>query len=170
MHSAVVEQEPEAPQVVDMPQRETRRKMFEKAKSAPVAIDIMVEKQKALPAAETAAPAVVTPPAKKLALVYVENPRNLSGPAKVVNANELIINGENIFLYGIYANPQSTAGQNAKKYLEEIVADKTVDCVIGAYTLQAIATGICTVGNLNINKALVDAGYSKDVALTSQDQ
>lgn len=172
-----------AVKVVDMPVKESRRKMFEKAKSAPVAIDIM--QPRALSANETNSPAATTnqvsansdakmvvnqakvqPAKKKLALVYVNEPKFIFGPTKVINANELVVNRENVFLYGIYVDPNTTKGQEAKIFLDKTIDNQPVNCKIEAYTYQDVATGICIVNGINLNQLLVEKGFSKDVALT----
>lgn len=163
-----------AAKVVDMPVKETRRKMFEKAKSIPVAVDIMKQPKTAEPAmpqfknaavVNTPAVSITAPAKKKLALVYVDKPKNIVGYAQVTNANELLINKETIFLYGIYVDPNTSKGQEAKVYLDKTIGTQPVSCSVNAYTYQGIATGICRVGTLNINKALVENGFSKNVAL-----
>lgn len=172
-----------AAKVVDMPVKEGRRKMFEKAKSAPVAIDIMqqksqiaedVVKSSSLSQTEAGVSQPSTPkdnnqqpaPAKKkLALVYVKEPKFIFGPGQVINANELNINGESIFLYGIYVDPNTDKGQEAKVYLQKTIAAQPVNCRVEAYTYQGIATAICVVNGINLNKALVENGYSKNVSL-----
>ncbi len=168
-----------AAKVVDMPVKDVRRKTFERAKSAPVAVDIMVQNasrqsdaaaQKPLPATSSTdgkqmAARPEQPAKKKLNLVYVSEAKNISGLAQIVNANEIKINGETIFLYGIYVNPNTEKGRIAKNFLIHTINGRPVDCVIEAYTYQGIATGICSAGKTNLNKALVDGNYSKNVAL-----
>ena len=164
------------PRVVNIPQKETRRKMFEKAKTKPVAIDILAKQKTVSQTAEPSAPASVSaassqpqPTAKKkLALVYLEQPEKLSGNAIIVNANELIVDGKGLFLFGIYADPLSPRGVEAKRFLEQTVSGKTVDCEIPAYTYQSVPTGICKAGEISLNHALVDNGYSKNVALDTE--
>lgn len=170
-----------AAKVIDMPVKEIRRKMFEKAKAAPVAIDIMQQRDTITVPADHPVPdtekvvvvssSAVNQPAvkKKLALVYVNEPKTISGPAIVANANELIINNETIFLFGIYVDPNTSKGQEAKVFLDKTIGGRNVDCNIEAYTYQGIATGICNVGQTNLNKALVDKGMSKNVALELND-
>lgn len=159
--------------VVDMPVKDTGRKMFEKAKSGPQAIDIL-EKRRAAIQENTAAVgsrtqnapvAQVEKPKKKLPLVYVNEPKAINGTAKVINANEIVINGETLFLYGIYVDPNTRKGQEAKVFLDKTINGEVVDCNIEAYTYQGIATGICRVKEINLNKELVEQGYSKNVAL-----
>lgn len=173
--SSTADKNAPASKVVDMPVKEVRRKTFERAKSAPVAVDIMLKNtaaQKApevfsapSPTQQKAAPQPEQPAKKKLPLVYVSEAKNIKGLAQVVNANEIKINGESIFLYGIYVNPNTEKGRLAKNFLIQTINGREVDCVIEAYTYQGIATGICSVSNTNLNKALVDGNYSKNVAL-----
>ena len=152
-----VEPAPKKPaaKVVDVPVKESRRKMFERAKSAPVVVTEAVS-QPAVPAAKRQ---------KKLELVYLKEPKTVSGTAEVTNANEMTVGGIEMFLYGIYADPVSGNGIAAAEYLRQATQGQTVTCTISAYTYQSIATAVCRVGNINLNRELVDRGYSKNVAL-----
>ncbi len=172
-------------QLVEMPKmtpKAVRRQMFEKAKSAPVAVDILTTEealavpgfqteggknaQKQAPVVETAAlkQQVITVP-RKLPLVYLDVPKEISGGIKVHNANEIEVGGTYLFLYGVYINPDSSEGINAKNFLEIMTKGQQVRCMILAYTYQDIATGMCYVGTKNINQTLVDEGLSRNVAL-----
>ena len=160
----------ETQKVVNVPIKESKRKVFEKAKSQPVAIDIMVEKKEQVINLETSKseddkPQETIANKKKLALNYLENPENISGPAKIINANELNVDGKHLFLYGIYVDPVSPRGVEAKKFLQQTISNNQVTCEIIAYTYQSIPTGLCKVKDININWLLVDNGYSKNVAL-----
>ena len=158
--------------VVNIPLKESRRKAFERAKSQPVAIDIMVEKKEQIANAKEAHPSNQTQTTsnknsnkKKLALNYLEKPETISGKATVSNANEFVINGKTLFLYGIYVEPVSPRGVEAKNFLKQTINNQIVTCSIIAYTYQSIPTGLCKVGNIDLNWLLVDNGYSKNVAL-----
>lgn len=180
-------------QLVGMRQKAVRRQMFEKAKSAPQAVDIL-ENEEVVPVSEIkrdeqpqpAADVVQeyndkiselssrnTAPAgsatitvsQKLPLVYLKDPVPVSGKALVQNANEIIVDGTYIFLYGIYVDPNLPKGIEAKKYLEQFVKDKVVRCNIVAYTYQDIATALCYVDDDSINQRLVDEEFSRNVAL-----
>ena len=180
-------------QLVGMRQKAVRRQMFEKAKSAPQAVDIL-ENEEVVPVSEIkrdeqpqpAADVVQeyndkiselssrnTAPAgsatitvsQKLPLVYMKDPVPVSGKALVQNANEIIVDGTYIFLYGIYVDPNLPKGIEAKKYLEQFVKDKVVRCDIVAYTYQDIATALCYVDDDSINQRLVDEEFSRNVAL-----
>lgn len=180
-------------QLVGMRQKAVRRQMFEKAKSAPQAVDIL-ENEEVVPVSEIkrdeqpqpAADVVQeyndkiselssrnTAPAgsatitvsQKLPLVYLKDPVSVSGKALVQNANEIIVDGTYIFLYGIYVDPNLPKGIEAKKYLEQFVKDKVVRCDIVAYTYQDIATALCYVDVDSINQRLVDEEFSRNVAL-----
>lgn len=102
---------------------------------------------------------------KKLPLVYLNRAEEVTGKVRVNNANELEIKGKTVFLYGIYVDPRTQKGIEAKNYLKSLVADQDVNCSIEAYTYQGIATARCSVNGIDINRALVDGGYSKNVAL-----
>ncbi len=161
-------------QVVDRPIKTSGRKMFEKAKSAPILVRTQIdvstntlEESKNLKAnvvAETKSEQK-TNIKKKLNLKYLDEPKKISGEAIIHNANELSINNEYIFLYGIYTDPNSENGIKAETYLRSETEGKIVECLINAYTYQNIATAICMVDGLDINRELVSLGYSKNVAL-----
>lgn len=150
--------------VVDMPAKESRRKMFERAKSAPVVVTEPAAKNVAAkPAvASAAAPAPVK---KKLNLKYLDQPKKISGATIIHNANELTVGGTRLFLHGIYAEPASENGRAAADYLSRTIANNLVSCEILAYSFQNVATAICYVGETNLNRELVNLGYSKNVAL-----
>lgn len=180
-------------QLVGMRQKAVRRQMFEKAKSAPQAVDIL-ENEEVVPVSEikrdeqpqpaadvvqeyndkiselssrntaSAGSATITV-SQKLPLVYLKDPVPVSGKALVQNANEIIVDGTYIFLYGIYVDPNLPKGIEAKKYLEQFVKDKVVRCDIVAYTYQDIATALCYVDDDSINQRLVDEEFSRNVAL-----
>lgn len=180
-------------QLVGMRQKAVRRQMFEKAKSAPQAVDIL-ENEEVVPVSEIKRDEQPQPAAdvvqeyndkiselssrnmapagsstvtvsQKLPLVYLKDPISVSGKALVQNANEIIVDGTYIFLYGIYVDPNLPKGIEAKKYLEQFVKDKVVRCDIVAYTYQDIATALCYVDDDSINQRLVDEEFSRNVAL-----
>ncbi len=176
-------------QLVGTKQQAIRRQMFEKAKSAPQAVDILenqevvsveeVKKEQALAQmqeveaekSEALGENVVQTQKQKvvisetLPLIYIKNSIAIEGAAEVQNANEMVVNGTYVFLYGIYVDPNLPKGIEAKKYLEVLVKDKKVHCDIVAYTYQEIATALCYVDGESINQKLVDEGFSKNVAL-----
>ena len=102
---------------------------------------------------------------RNLPLIYLDVPKEVIGVTKVYNANEIEVDGTYIFLYGIYVNPETELGLEAKKFLENVVKNQVVRCSIVAYTFQDIATGMCYVGGENINRMLVTHKFSKNVAL-----
>lgn len=154
------------PEVVDMPAKEGRRRMFEKAKSSSsvVAIDIM-QNQQVANSGQAAPAATEAKQKKKLPLYYINEPVNINGTATVINANEIKIGTESIFLYGIYVDPNTSKGIEGREALQNLISGKIVNCAVSAYTYQGVATGICSVDNININKVMVESGYSKNVAL-----
>lgn len=176
-------------QLVGTKQQAIRRQMFEKAKSAPQAVDILenqevvsveeVKKEQALAQmqeveaekSEALGENVVQTQKQKvvisetLPLIYIKNSIAIEGAAEVQNANEMVVDGTYVFLYGIYVDPNLPKGIEAKKYLEVLVKDKKVHCDIVAYTYQEIATALCYVDGESINQKLVDEGFSKNVAL-----
>ena len=176
-------------QLVGTKQQAIRRQMFEKAKSAPQAVDILenqevvsveeVKKEQALAQmqeveaekSEALGENVVQTQKQKvvisetLPLIYIKNSIAIEGAAEVQNANEMVVDDTYVFLYGIYVDPNLPKGIEAKKYLEVLVKDKKVHCDIVAYTYQEIATALCYVDGESINQKLVDEGFSKNVAL-----
>ncbi len=161
------------PQEVQNPV-EVRRKMFEKAKQAPDTIDVLKTIQNQQKVKEIAseaqansdkgAPQTETKE-KKLPLIYAQNKEVVEGHAQVKNANELIVNGIRYYLHGIYVNPDSSQGIKAQQLLETVIAENIVKCKIIAYTYQNIGTVNCYVNSENINRLLVEKGYSKNVDL-----
>lgn len=159
--------------------QEIRRQMFEKAKGDAKSIDILHQPQPepvelpesaAAPVPQkTEIPAAVpdtkTQRQKSLDLIYLPETQELTGIARVVNANELEIKGTQLFLYGVYVNPKTAQGFNAASFLKDQTSGKVVKCLIDAYTRQGVPTGVCYVGTRNLNKALVEEGLSADVAL-----
>ena len=123
-----------------------------------------------------AEPEVVTPEQKKIVknaeytlpqkkysgLDYLDEPKNVSGDAVVLSVNELMVDGADIFLYGIYASPSSEKGIRGREFLKNVVKGEKVECKILAYTQgDKIATGECFVNGENLSKLLVEQGYSK---------
>ena len=161
---------PQKVQVIDRHTKTSGRKMFERAKSAPVVvrtqINAKIEPKKSVVAIQEKNKSIVKSENKRnLKLKYLSEPKKVSGKAIIQNANELIINEEYVFLYGIYAEPNSENGIKAETYLRSETEGKTVECMINAYTYQNIATAICSASGVELNRELVNLGYSKNVAL-----
>lgn len=176
-----------AGKVVNLPENSPqaiRRQMFERAQNtAPKAVDIMQQPNDIQvaqiisqedssgaadpkPAEKTVLPEKAKEKAKKkLDLIYLVTPQEFTGEATVRNANELIIDGNNIFLFGIYVDPSSPKGIEGKAYLKKLIQGAPVKCIAEAYTKQGYATAFCFAGGKNLNYEMVDSGYSKDVAL-----
>lgn len=178
--------------VVETPadQQNTHRRMFEKAQPASDGpkIDIMKQPQKDIvdvvedtvfsdPATQTQQPAVPSvsnrptvyegfeAPQDRLGLIYLNNPQEIRGEAIIINANELYIGNDAIILFGIYVDPNTSKGIQAKEFLEDYIGFNTIRCVIQAYTKEGAATGYCFQNGVNLNYLMVDKGFSKDVAL-----
>lgn len=101
-----------------------------------------------------------------LELIYLTEAEKIYHTADVVGANSLYINGVYVYLYGIYTNPDYYDEAEAKQFLEKIVEGKKVHCDIVAYTSQGqAATALCFIDGELINKAMVDAGLAKNIAL-----
>ena len=63
---------------------------------------------------------------RNLPLIYLDEPKEVIGVTKVYNANEIEVDGTYIFLYGIYVNPETELGLEAKKFLENVVKNQVV--------------------------------------------
>ena len=143
------QEQPEAPKFVSEPPKSTLTPRTDKEHSAELPpIDITVKTQQ-----------------PKLDLIYLDTPQEISGEAYVVNANEIIIANNDIFLFGIYVNPNSREGMIGKDFLQKFIGSDPVYCRIEAYTRQGIATGMCYVRQISINHTLVNNGISQNVAL-----
>ena len=98
-------------------------------------------------------------------LRYLDEPEEISGEARVYNANEMEVGGTYVFLYGVYSNPRSARGVKAAVFLRDALKGETVKCRILAYTADNVATGECFAGGISINKILVARGFSDRVTL-----
>lgn len=176
----IVDVEPKSVKMVEVQKKSSGRKMFERAKSAPIVKTIQtnsnelpiipdnVVEEKDVIVEKQYVPSVAveqTEPQKKLDLVYVDEDKKIIGMAIVINPNEIKVGNTELFLHGIYVYPKSSKGKLAKKFLLDTINGKDVECDIKAYTYQSIPTAICMINGVNINKQLVDLGYSKNVAL-----
>ena len=159
------------------------RKAFAKADSAPQAVDIMKREenvpQGVVPILSGTAEVRVMPSVSTdgslnsiggyrydvPSLIYLENPRDISGISFVYHANAIDVNGVYVMLFGVYADPQTEKGVNAALFLEKLIENKNVSCKIVAFTTQNVPTGICFIDNMNINRLLVLKGLSENVAL-----
>lgn len=155
--------------------QEIRRQTFEKSKETPNTVDAlrtaqlqeerMRQRQKASSSRANKQVAGTEQASKKLPLVFVNTNEQINATAEVVNANELRLNGKTYFLHGIYVDPKSPKGLDAKKFLQSVVAQNIIQCQVKAYTYQGVGTVICQVNGENINWLLVNRGYSRNVAL-----
>lgn len=163
-------------QVVDIPQNNPqnnmRRKMFEKASTTPEPIDVLktVSVTPAVPENNPAAAKIesgrrLTEAQKKLPLIYTDKDEEIAGIAKISNPNEIEISGKTYFFYGIYVDPNTQTGLIARNFLRNLIGENVVHCKIIAYTYQNVGTVRCYVNGEDINRTLVDQGYSKNVAL-----
>ncbi|MCQ2740796.1 MAG: hypothetical protein MJ210_01585 [Alphaproteobacteria bacterium] len=159
----------------------SNRRAFAKAQEVPVDVKATLENQKKFSAkSEAVAQKTVSDQQQSeqavekpvlfnriagLDLVYETVPYKLSGTVKVINANELAVNGTVVFLYGIYSAPSSQSGIQGKNYLQDNINGKNVDCWVGAKTKDGLLTAVCFYNGININQRLVDLKYSKNVGL-----
>ncbi len=163
-------------QIIETPETDnianTRRQIFEKSKEAPNTIDALktaqLQEERMRRTQKTPrqnSPYEVQSSSKKLPLVYVNNNEEVKDTAEVLNANELKIDGKTYFLHGIYVDPKTPKGMEAKSFLQSVIAQNIIECLIKAYTYEGVGTIICTVNGENINWMLVNRGYSQNVAL-----
>ena len=169
---AVPESENPPAKVVEVPVKKSSRTMFEQAKSAPVIVPEALQNVAPVVAKEpenAVLPAAVSqqtePVKKKLPLKYLEKPQTVSGVATIISANELKIGSIAMFMHGVYADPKSANGAAAFEFLYSETLNKNVFCQIVAYTYQGVATALCSVDGINLNRELVKRGLSKNVAL-----
>lgn len=142
----------ETPQIIN-------RRAFQKAQEIPIDVE------KTLQLVKENAKNITFKRVDNLGLTYLDEPIKVNGKIEVVNANELIINGERFFLYGIYTQPSSEKGQKALHYLMEKLNNQNADCYVGAYTRDGVGTVICMCQGANVNQNLVELGYSKNITL-----
>lgn len=99
-------------------------------------------------------------------LAYISEPEVLYDTIKIVDPNAIYINNTYMYLYGIYSNPQYYNVADAEAYLQSLTEGHKVRCDIVAYTVQTqAATALCFVGDIFINKAMVDNGFADNIAL-----
>lgn len=157
----------------------SKRKAFQKSDKKPEAVDVL-RRERLMQSAEpqvreetyqvSSQVVVSSKPVSevkkdKLPLIYAQTVEYVNGVAEVINANEISINGTKYFLHGVYVDPLSEKGMAAQTFLQDMVSDKVLNCQIKAYSYQGVGTLICTVNGQNINRLLVDRGYSKNVDL-----
>ncbi|MFV0627177.1 MAG: hypothetical protein ACK5N8_07500 [Alphaproteobacteria bacterium] len=106
---------------------------------------------------------LINPEKKFASLVYLQTTKEVKGEAKIMNANEVEINGVYILLYGVYVNPISVVAKDAEKYLTSKATN--MSCHIVAYTVQNVATAVCFDGDENINQSLIRKNLTKNVGL-----
>ena len=105
---------------------------------------------------------------KSSSLRYLKEVKNIKGIAVIHNANEIEINDNYIFLFGIYIDPNSSTGQKAKDFLSNITQSSEVDCHVVALTYQNVPTAICFTDDQNLNQLLVKEGLTRDVMLNKR--
>jgi len=99
-------------------------------------------------------------------LEYLEQPEKLYGNADIVGANSLYIDGEFVYLYGIYSSPNDYDLKLAQDFLLTATKDRKVHCDVVAYTSQAQAgTALCFVDGVFLNKKMVDYHLADNVGL-----
>ncbi len=139
------------------------RKSFQKATNAVLkAIDVLKNEEVVKPKKKVRKKQTTD----KFGLTYLNVPQKISSQNVVVlNANEIVVGKNRLFLHGIYVNPQTNDGMMAKDFLIDLISGKDVDCMLVAYTKTNDYTALCYVGDIEINRLLVDKGYSENKAL-----
>lgn len=99
-------------------------------------------------------------------LSYLKVPEIIKGDAKEIGPNSMYVNGEFVFLYGIYSHPRRHDVKAAIQYLHNVISGKKVYCEIVAYSLKTQSpTALCFVDGMFLNKALTEHNLAKNVAL-----
>jgi endonuclease YncB( thermonuclease family) len=103
----------------------------------------------------------------------------VTGDPRVVDADTLVINGDRIRLHGIDApetkqlcikeNAEYECGKQATTWLREYIGDASITCVSSKKDRYKRLIAVCTLGGVDVNAAIVEAGwavayrhYSKD--------
>ena len=95
---------------------------------------------------------------------------DIAGRARVVDGDTLELGGHHVRLFGIDA-PEShqtcerdglayACGEAARRYLEQLVAGQPVACRAHGADRYGRAIAVCNVGTLEINAAMVRAGWA----------
>lgn len=75
---------------------------------------------------------------QKLPLVYLKDPVSVSGKALVQNANEIIVDGTYIFLYGIYVDPNLPKGIEAKNIWSSLSKTKSFAATLSPIRIRTL--------------------------------
>ena len=90
------------------------------------------------------------------------SPTTISGPATVQDGDTIYINHQPVRLAGIDAPELTEPHGVASKYvLKNIIGNAEVTCTLSGKT-YARSVGVCTIGSVELNKAMVTAGYALD--------
>ena len=100
-----------------------------------------------------------------LGLNYLKTPILLEGEAVVYGANELYVKDTYLYLYGIYTDPIKYDDQEVTQYMRDLASGQNLQCLIVAYTADNVATGLCFLGDENLNQKLVDKNMADNIAL-----
>lgn len=102
--------------------------------------------------------------------------RVIEGTAVVTDGDSLTINGERIRLFGIDAFEAEQlcgsglrCGAKATQHLAELIGPKPVTCVQRDTDSYGRIVGVCTVGGIDLNAAMVRAGWAIAYRQYSQD-
>ena len=99
-------------------------------------------------------------------LSYNGKPEIIEGDARIIGPNAMYVDGEFVFLYGIYSHPKRHDVEAATQYLKNITQGKRVGCAIVAYSKKTQSgTALCFVNGVFINKLLTEHNLAKNVAL-----
>ncbi len=106
-----------------------------------------------------------------LVAVRLEKPQEaMTGRARVVDGDTLVLDGKRLRLVGIDApelrqicqrNGQDwPCGTEAKGYLSGLIGDATTTCEADGSDKYGRILAVCTVGNRDLNAAMVDGGHA----------
>ena len=99
-------------------------------------------------------------------LTYLEVPEIKKGKVRVSSANGLYVDGEFVYLYGIFSDSKRHDVDGAVRYLRNITEGKNIYCVAIAYSHKTQdPAALCFVNGVLINKSLVDHNLANNIAL-----
>lgn len=99
-------------------------------------------------------------------LHYLKTPEIYEGEVRVIGPNSFYINGNFVFLYGIYSHPRRHDISAATEYLRNITQGHTTYCEAVAYSRKTHSpTVLCFVDGVFINKSLTEHNLAKNIAL-----
>ncbi len=106
-----------------------------------------------------------------LVAVRLEKPQEaMSGRARIVDGDTLMLDGKRVRLAGIDAPELRQicerdgqgwpCGTEAKRYLSGLIGDAITTCEADGSDKYGRLLAVCTIGNRDLNAAMVDGGYA----------